>query len=399
MDHFDYLKKIFYISSLFVFLYVLLTSFLFPDAFRQYFVDMEIFGIYPYFLFFSLILFAFGVLLAYRAYKFEYSSLRILITSVFAGSLSYFFGFLNWDPTRTSNYTQTRFYQLQVLFTTLATFLLYLHYELNDRDQPKTINIGILTFLLTPYSIFNLYYLIFDFYPDGMDVLELITLIMLQIGSVIVFLVIALNGYRLTKVMISHNKETKTLGGIQFAGLIVLLYNVLLEMLDNIPGVNMFNTALFIFAFLLIGIPFYMDPRVFAAVPINIHLMAIIDKSGRSLYYLPVSDDFAGENEEITSQLFAGLTVAFSSLGREVAKTNEQVDSLNFGDRSMIIEYMDPYYLILVAARSTYFLQREMREYLIELKQHHPVPPLSDFSHELMAKLNEKFYPLISRID
>ncbi len=352
-------------------------------------------GFYYYFFTLSLILFGFTALLLYRSWVNEYSSLSLLIVSLFLASLGYFFGFLNWDPMG-GKYYETDLFQLQVLFTSGATLLLYMHYELNRRATPDTGLIALVTFLFTPHTIINVYYIFTDNYSPDLERLSLVTLVLLQIGTIFVFGWIVYHGRKASLSLLSNNSEkVRKLGAMQLAGLYILFLSVAGELLEQLTPLEVLNTPLFVMAFLLIGIPYYVDPKVFLLVPINIKAMGIITREGLTMYFKPIAEEFKSE-EDMSSQLFGGLIIALNSMGKEVIKSQHAVDSLNFGDRSIIVEYLDPFYFVIFANTATYFLEREMREYLTELRE---IQPNWDggktLPEEVFDKLNSKFFPIL----
>lgn len=387
------------LSLLFVIVYIVLTSILFDEQFEENIFRFNIGNFYPYFLSMAVLMLVFGLLLGYQSIVLEHRSLRILIVSILMGGLSYFFGFLNFDPTG-GNFRETRFFQIQILLQTISIFLLYLHYELNSRNQPQTSLNGVVILLLTPYSILNIYYLIFNDYPvegDALVTFEIVTLILLQIGAVLIFSWLLRNGIEISRILLQRNQRTRYLAGIQLAGLLILFIGVIMQILENVlVGFDVWHTPLNVLALLLIGGSYLRDPSVLLLAPINVLLFGVIDRYGRTMYYKPV-DKLYVEDESTVPELFGGLTVAFTSFGTEVAKSTKGVDSLQFGDRSIVVEFLNPYYLVVIANKSTFFLQQEMEEYLVDLKDKFPEPPTdgSLIPESIFLELNRKFFPIL----
>ena len=379
-------------------LYVFVTSFAFQAWFQNHVVNANLLGVYPYFLSLSLLLLAFSLVLTYRSIKYEHSSMLLLNLSLYLGAISYFFGFLNWDVT-VKDHTKTSYYQLQVLLSTISILLLYLHYELNSKDHPNSLMLGVISFLFAPLSILNVYYLVTGNYARSLQEFEWWSVALLQVGAILIFLQITTNGVQTSKILFKHGDKARILGGLQLAGLYLLLLSVLLELGETILPFSFYNTPLYITALLLISIPYIIDPNIIIFIPLNVYLYGIVDEVGLTHYYRPLADEYKSKDEFQTSQLFGGLAIAFKNFGEEIVKTKQGMDSLNFGDRSIIVEYVKPYYLILVANRSTYFLQREMQEYLQELKQAYPEPPETGMQipKTVFQDLDKKFFPIVAQ--
>ena len=134
--------------------------------------------------------------------------------------------------------------------------------------------------------------------------------------------------------------------------------------------------------------------------PAKIRFYGIVDTAGRTMYHRAVSEEFKDQEQAgSTADLFGGLTLAISSIGAEVAKSSQAADSMKFGDRAILIEYMDPYYFIAVADSASYFLEREIHEYLKGLKEEWPTPPAdgSAIPQEMFNELNIRFFPTFLR--
>ena len=405
---------------------------------------------YYYFFSLSIILFIFSVLVGFKSWINEYSSLFFLIISVFSASVAYFFGFLNWDPAG-GRYYETDFFQLQVLFTTISTLAIYRHY-LNRRSTPSTGLIALVIFLFTPHSLLNIYYIITNNYSPDLAGIHFQTLILLQIGSIFVFGWITYNGRTVSKsLLMNESSRVRRLGASQLLGFYLLFLSVIGELIESVFPIEVLNKPLFGIALLLIGVPYYLDPKVFLLVQINIKAMGIITKDGLTMYFKPIAEEFKDE-EDLSSQLFGGLVIALSTMGQEVLKTKQRVDSLNFGDRSIIVEcnnpfliaeefkdeedlssqlfgeliialstmgqevemkkqnvdslyfrnraiiveYNDPFYFVIFANTATYFLEREMNEYLKDLKADYSEDPGGEIiSEEVFDELNKKFFPIL----
>lgn len=386
----DPAKRVGGLTFLFFFVYVILTSFIFHDAFKENVINAHIGSFYPYFLILSLILFIFGGIVSYRSWKFEFTSLILLNASIYLFALSYFFGFLNWDPTD-GEYYKTAFFQLQVLSTSLGTILIFIHSELNKRKTPDVKLLTYILILFIPYSMVNIYYLFTSNYPDALQGFVTFTQILLNIGTTLIFSKLLYDGIEVSKVLLDRSDRLQKLGSYQLAGVFLLFYSVIGEFIETISGFSIRNTPLFIISLILIVIPYYFEPKVFWLISVRIKLMTIINEDGLAVYYNPIDESFKGSEP----QLFGGLTIAFANLGEDLAKTKHRVDSLNFGDRSMIVEFYDPYYFIIIAENATYFLLKEMKEYLVELKSIHPEFDGIMFDPIVFEDLNKKFFPIM----
>lgn len=390
MNSFD--TKISGTTVIFFILYVALVNIINTHSIK----NVNIGGVYIYFLTLSLILFVFGALVLYRSIKYEFSSLTLLISSILLAAIAYFFGFLNWDPTG-GKYYETPLFQLQVIFTTISSFILYLHYELNRRSSPNTKLISFVIFALTPHTLLNFFYLLTGNYSTDLAKFQNLTVVLLQLGTIFIFGWIVYSGRKISLVLLEQEASSvKKYGAMQLAGLYLLFLSVIGELIETVTPFEILNTPLFVIAFLLIGIPYYKDPKVFFLVPINIKAMGIIEESGLTLYFKAFSEEFVSDDNDLSAQLFGGLIMAFNSMGQEVVKTSKGVDSLNFGDRSIIIEYYEPYYFVIFASNATYFLQKEMKEYLYSLKQEYPsINAGAMIPEDAFEKLNEKFFPIL----
>ena len=78
-------------------------------------------------------------------------------------------------------------------------------------------------------------------------------------------------------------------------------------------------------------IPYYIDPKVFWLIPINLKLMCIVDTFGITLYYNPISDDFKGEDEEAKL-----LTIADAMCSRQLIEAPTKCALLRyFADKAL----------------------------------------------------------------
>ncbi len=383
-------KKISLFTFLFFIVYVLFTSIIFGYEFKQYVINGHINNFYPYFLILSIILFIFGGIVTYRSKKFEFSSLILLNISIYSFALSYLMGFLNWDPTG-GDYTITTYFQLQVIFSTIGTVLIYIHSELNNREVPQVKMLAVIISLFVPHTILNIYHIITGNYGEALKNFSLFTQILLLIGTIVIFGKLLLDGIRVSENLLNQSVRLRNLGSFQLAGVFILFYSIIGEVIETLGILSIRNTPLFILALIFIVIPYYFEPKVFWLISVKIKLMTIIDENGLAIYFNPVDKSF----EDTEPQLFAGLTMAFANLGEDLAKTTSVVDSLNFGDRSLIVEVLRPYYFIIIAENSTYFLLKEMKEYLIELKSIHPDFDGVMFDPKVFDDLNKKFFPIM----
>lgn len=337
----------------------------------------------------------------YRMIKLRHSSLVILVAGIFLIGLSYFFGFLNFDPTGELNFRQTRLFQLQILFQTISVFAFFIHYELNLRSEPRPWITGGLASLLVPYSMLNIFYLITDNYSADpiFQQYETFSLALLQIGVIFLFSWLFHSSYKIALSLENYEPRVARLSHLQFIGISILFLGVILQLVEAFSPLNVWHTPLNVLAVLLIGVPYAVDPKVMLFAPVNIRMFGIVDSYGRTLYHKALDVEFKDPAEAATSELFGGLTLAFTNLGAEVAKSKTSVDSMKFADRSIILEFNYPYYMVVIADSSSFFLEREMAEYLSELKSLYPAPPEdgSIIPEEVFHKLNNTFFPVFLR--
>jgi len=394
-------RKIFGITIAGSLIYILLTSFIFNDAFDKYFFHFHLGSFYPYFLILGLVLIGFSSILLIRSYRLGHTSLIILIAAVFLSGSSYVVGFFNFDPTGTVNFRQTRLFQLQVLLQTMSVFLFYLHYELGSHRRLRTGFLSLNILLLWPYSFLNIYYLLTDHYdPDGvLPQVESLTLFMLQTGVIVIFCWLLYNSMQTAQLFFRRSPQSRNAAILQVSGILLLVIGIVFQLIETMVSTfDVWHTPLNTVAILLIALPYLRNPNVIVFSSVNVLLMGVVDQSGRTMYFKPVDESFANDDAvKSTSELFGGLTLAFSSMGKEVARSEKGVDSLQFADRSIIVEYLNPYYLVVIANQSTYFLEREMEEYLKELLESYPQVPKdgSVIPEEIFIQLNKKFFPVI----
>ena len=397
----NYILLIVAIVSLFAIIYLFLTSFLIESWFRNNFVYAQIGTFSPYFFTLAITVLFFGLLLSYRTIKYGLTSLIFILISIFSLVISYLFGWLNWNPAGTV--PQTWLFEIQLLTSTLSLYFLYFHFELNDRESPRSWLTVLITLCLLPYCLKNLYSLITgDFGTNTAFQLFLRTLV--QIGAIITFITILLIGIKMSKSYFEHSRRARFLGGLQFAGIVLLFINIIYEFTEGILDVfglefSTYNTPIFVISILLISISHFIDPELLGLVPPNVQAVSLIDDSGITHYYKALSDEFADFNEKgAPSQLIGGLTIAFANVGEEVAKSEAGIDSLKFGDRAIIIKFLDPYYLIIIAEKGTFFLKIEMKEYLKKLKEFHPKPPIDGtvIPDKVFKELNREFFPILT---
>jgi hypothetical protein len=396
-----YLLIIIGLVVLFAFLYLLFTSFLIEPWFRQYIVYAQIGEFSLYFFTLAMAILLFVLLLSYRALRFGLTSLIFLIIGLLSAMISYFFGWLNWNPEGTV--PQTGLLEIQLLTSTLFIYFIFFHFELNDRESPRAWLTIIITLCLIPYCLKNVYSLFISNY--GTDTpFQIFLRTLVQIGAIIVFLSVFIIGIRMSRAFFSHSRHARILGGLQFAGITLLFINIFFELLEGVldaSGIpfSAYNTPLFIIAMLLISIPQLINPELLGLVPPNVQVVSLIDDRGITHYFKPLSEEFINIDEEnLSSQLIGGLTIAFASVSEQVAKSKAGVDSLKFGDRAMIIEYLDPYYLVVIAERDTYFLHLEMKQYVQKLKELYNKPPADSslIPESVFNKLNLEFFPILT---
>jgi len=405
----DYILKSFkhyilIITSLvvfFAFLYLLFTSFLIKPWFKSYVVYAQIGEFSPYFFSLAMATLFFALLLCYRALRFGLTSLIFLIIGIFSAMISYLFGWLNWNPGGTV--PQTGLLEVQVLTSTLFIYFIFFHFELNDRESPRAWFTIIITLCLIPYCLKNIYSLFTSNY--GTDTpFQIFLRILVQIGGIIVFFSVLIIGIRMSRAFFSHSRHARILGGLQFSGIMLLFISIVFEFLEGVldaSGIpfSAYNTPLFVIATILLGIPQLINPELLGLVPPNVQVVSLIDDRGITHYFKPLSEEFINIDEEnLSSQLIGGLTIAFASVSERVAKSKAGVDSLKFGDRAMIIEYLDPYYLVVIAERDTYFLHLEMKQYVQKLKELYKEPPADSslIPESVFNKLNLEFFPILT---
>lgn len=397
----DYCLLIIGIVCLLAILYLLITSILIEPFFRNYVVYAQIGQFSPYFFTLAMILLVFSSLLTYRALKYGLTSLVFLIIGLSTSMISYFFGWLNWNPAGTV--PEGWLFEMQLLTSTLSLYFLFFHFELNDSESPRSWLTILITICLIPYCLKNLYSLIsFDYGTDTMFQLFLRTLV--QIGAIFIFLSVFLIGIRISRAFFKHSHKARVLGGFQFAGIVLLFVNILFEFLEGIleiAGIDFssYNTPLFVIATLLISIPHLINPEILGLVPPNVQAVTLIDDRGITHYFKPLSEEFVDIDEQnLSSQLIGGLTIAFANVSEEVAKSKKGIDSLKFGDRAMIIEVLEPYYLVVIAERDTFFLRLEMKQYINKLKTFYKNPPKDGtlIPEKVFKELNLEFFPILT---
>jgi hypothetical protein len=380
-----------------MFLYILFTSILFPDWFRIYIVYSQIGPFSPYFFTIAVIITFFGIMTLYRSYKFELTSLSFIIIALFSLAISYFFGWLNWNPS--GERPEGALYQIQILTSTISIFFLFLHFELNERESPRAWLTSIISICLFPLSFKNVFSIFTGIYHIN-PTFEYFIGVLVQLGAIIIFIANFIIGWKISKAIFSRNREVRNLGGLQFAGLMVLFFFVFFEFFEGLikilnPNFSVFNTPILVVAMLLISLPYFINPEILGFVSPNVKAVGLIDKNGITHYFRATSEEFE-ERRETSEELFGGLTVAFQSVGREVAQAKKGIDSLKFGDRAIIIEFLNPYFFVVIAEKSSFFLHLEMKEYLKELKKYYREPPQYGITipRDIINKLNQKFFPM-----
>ncbi len=396
-DSIQYHLYISLIVLVIIILYILFTSILFPSGFRKYIVYIQIGPFSPYFFTIAAIFAIFGTMILYHSIKFELTSLTFIICALFSSALSYFFGWLNWNPA--GEVPKTGLYEAQILLSSIALFFLFLHFELNERESPRAWLTSIISICLFPLSFKNIFSILSGIYEFN-TTFEYFLGILVQIGAIVIFIANFVIALRISKAVFVRNEELRNLGGIQFAGLFFLFFHVFFEFSEGLikiinPKFSVFNTPILVIAMLLISIPYYKKPEVLSFVSPNVKAIGLVDINGITHYFKATSEEFE-ERRNISEELFGGLTVAFQSVGKEVAQAKKGVDSLKFGDRAIIIEYLNPFYFVVIAERSSYFLHLEMKQYLKDLKTYYKeFPEYGEvISEDIIKQLNEKFYPM-----
>lgn len=389
------------IMILFAIIYMILTSFLIEPWFKSNIVYAQIGSFSPYFFTMAMVMLFFGLLLSYRAFKFGLTSLIFLLIGIFLSMTSYLFGWANWNPA--GSVPQTWLFEVQLLTSTLSLYFFFFHFELNDRESPRPLLTIIITLCLIPYCLKNIYSIIsMDYGTTTTFQIFLRTLV--QIGAITIFLSVLLIGIRMSKAFFEHSNRARILGGMQFAGIVLLFINVIFEFTEGLldaVGIDFstYNTPIFVVSLLLVSIPHFIDPELIGLVPPNVQAVSLVDESGITHYYKPLSDEFTDFGESgASSQLIGGLTIAFANVGEEVAKSKAGIDSLKFGDRAIIVEFLSPYYLVIIAQKATYFLQLEMREYVKQLKEIYKNPPEDGtlIPKKVFRDLNKEFFPILT---
>ncbi|TFF90573.1 MAG: hypothetical protein EU548_02315 [Promethearchaeota archaeon] len=397
----QYIVVISAITTLFAIIYLILTSFLFESWFKENIVYAQFGPFSPYFFSLAMVMLFFGLLLFYRAFKFGLTSLVFLLIGLFSSMTSYLFGWANWNPA--GSVPQTWLYEVQLLTSTLSLYFFFFHFELNDRESPRPWLTILITICLIPYCLKNVYSIISMDYGIS-STFQILLRTLVQIGAIVIFLSVLLIGIRMSIAFFKHSKRARILGGMQFSGIVLLFINVIFEFTEGIIdalGVDFstYNTPIFVVAILLISIPHFIDPELIGLVPPNVQAVSLVDEFGITHYYKPLADEFSDfEESGATSQLIGGLTIAFANVGEEVAKSKAGIDSLKFGDRAIIVEFLKPYYLVIIAQKGTYFLQLEMREYVKQLKKLYKEPPKdgSLIPEEVFKDLNKEFFPILT---
>jgi hypothetical protein len=252
---------------------------------------------------------------------------------------------------------------------------------------------------LVPLSFKNIYVLVTGEYD--LDAPKLIQFggTLVQAGGIIIFLSIFFIGIKMFRAFSAQGRKSRILFGMQYTGFLFLFFHGIFELVEGIVkffvAFSIFNTPIVITGMLLIGTSYCISPKLFAFMAPNVQAFGIVDKNGISHYFTSTSKEFA-EKKEISEDLFGGLTIALKSVGEAVAQAKKSVNSLIFKDRAIIIEYRDPYYLVMIAEKATYFIHLEMKDYLKKLKEIQPHIPKygSIISEEVFEKLNKQFTPI-----
>jgi hypothetical protein len=397
----DYIYFITGVVISFALIYMILTSFLIEPWFRRNVVYVQIGPLPLYFFTLSMAIFLFVLMLSYRAIKYGLTSLIFLIIGLSSAAISYLFGCLNWNPGGTI--PQTGIFEIQLLTSTLSIYFLFFHFELNDRESPRSGLTILITLCLLPYCLKNLYSLVSLNYGTNTG-FQLFLRTLVQIGAIVIFFSVLLIGLRLSRAFFAHSPRARILGGFQFAGIVLLFINILFEFLEGILEVfrinfSAYNTPIFVISIILISGPQFIDPELLGLVPPNVQVLTLIDDRGITHYYEPISEEFRKIDEEnLSSQLIGGLTLAFANVSERVAKSKAGIDSLKFGDRAMIVEFLEPYYLVVIAERDTYFLHLEMKQYIHELKELYKEPPQDSslIPERIFRQLNRDFFPILT---
>ncbi|MFX0091790.1 MAG: hypothetical protein ACFFBD_08505 [Candidatus Hodarchaeota archaeon] len=395
---FRQLRKELLILGIVAVLYIVLTSFLFREE-MKILTDLHIGDIYLYFLVPALCLFFFTGLIFFQMYKSRNSSLLLICLTMFVFGLSYFFGFLNWDPTGSSA-PLTRLFAFQLLFSNLATIIFALHFELLEHPSPRSWFLSAVFFLLSPSMVLNVYEIISGnvFETDTFNI-KLFTIILTQIGTLLVF-------YRVLHQAAAVWVRTQTYGVIttslawQFFGVCIFVVHVLLEILDAFLSV--YNTPWLLMAVLVMTWAYVQDPTSILLRSTNILVYGVMDSGGLA-YYLNAVDPFFRKRAEENSLLFTALISAMQTFSQDVAGA-KRIENMNFPDRTLIIEYRAPFYLICIANRANYFLLNNLDRYLrqvivrledLKFKISPGASEITDEIKQIFKDCDRKFFPYV----
>jgi len=354
------LKKIISLIFIIVVLYVLLTSFVFKDQ-MNLITDLHIGNIYLYFLIPSLWLFFLAVLILFQLLKSKDNSLIFIFLAIASFGSSYFSGFLNWDPSATST-PQTVFFSVQLLLSSIATIFFALHFELLEYRSPDSRFLSIILFLLSPLMIINIFEIITlngAVLPLVGFSLKIFAIILTQLGTVIVMFRLLQQAAAMFVRTINQGAKS-TVVTWQFIGVSLFMIHVLLEILDEF--INVYNTPWLLIAIVLLTVVYLYDPFLILLAPTNIMYYAVINELG--LPYYSRSIDPLLKKKITDPVIISGIINAITALSTDVVGGGKQVESMEFGDRTLIVEYKRPLYLVCIATRANFFLLRQLQKYL-----------------------------------
>lgn len=346
--------------------YLALTSFLFDEA-TDGLTDLQVGPFYIYFLVPALVLGVFGLVIASKISRTHEWTLLVLVGAVLTFGLSYFLGFLNWDP-NASSVPLTRLFSAQILLSNVSTLLLAIHFELLEFESLDSRYLGFIFLLLSPLMAVELFGVMSgEVLPTtaGLNLRSFLTLLT-QVGTLVVIYRILSQASRV------FNKSNKQAVTLQLVGVYLLMIHVLFEVLDEF--ISVYNTPWLVGAMLLLGIAYLLDPYSIVLEPTNVLIYGILDRQGLPVHIKGVSQEFL-EDEGDRGILVSTLLNAFIAVSKEVAHA-QTLESLRFGDRTLIVEYQEPFFIICLASHANYFLDRTIDRYLKQvvagLEQEHP---------------------------
>jgi len=293
-------------------------------------------------------------------YRIHDTSLALIFLALLTFGLSYFFGFLNWDPNATS-VPITRWYSLQLLCSNLSTIFFISHFELLENDRPQSWFFSLSLFLLSPLIIINTYEILTANFLVA-NSLKKFSIILTQIASFMVFFVILIRAADIYDQVKRQTQQIDTEIVLHFLAACFFLIHVIFEILDEF--ISVYNTPWLLLTIGVFSISYLKDPAIIILKPTNIMLYGVISDSGLPYYFRDVSQFDEDESRIEDTTLIAGFVNALSSFSREITGTKTQVESMQFGDRTLIIDYKKPLYLVCIASKSNYFLNTRLDQYI-----------------------------------